>query len=55
MTCAEAQRWRSGTTVLPVVICVGDAEVARVFGTVLVAVANQGCLPVIMEVVAANN
>lgn len=41
---AEAERWGARVDVAPVVVGVGDVQVAGVFGTVGVGVANQGGL-----------
>lgn len=52
MTSAEAQRWAARTKVSPVVVGVGDAQVAAVLCTVVLAVSDQRSLPVVVEVCA---
>lgn len=47
---AESEGWPARSAVFPVVIRVGDAEMALVLVAVAVAVSDQGCFPVIMEV-----
>ena len=46
----ETKRWATGVDVVPVVVVVCDAEVSSVFGGVGVGVANEGCLPVVVDV-----
>lgn len=50
VTCSEADRWGAGVYVVPVIVGVCDAEVAFIFGGVLVWVADQRSFPVIMDV-----
>lgn len=50
MASAESQQRGSRVDVLPVVVRVGDAEVAGVFIRVVVTVPDQGCLPMVMKV-----
>jgi len=49
---AESERWPARSAVFPVVVCVGDAEMALVLAAVAVAVSDEGCFPVVMEVCA---
>lgn len=42
---AEADRREAGVDPLEVVVVVGDTELARVFASVVVGVADQGALP----------
>lgn len=44
VACAEPERWGTRVDVAPVVVRVGDVQVAGVFSTVGVGVANQGGL-----------
>jgi hypothetical protein len=44
---AEAERRRARADVIPVVVVVGDTEVALVLGAVVVGMADEGCLPLI--------
>lgn len=48
---AEAPRGTAGARVAPVVVVVGDVQVAKVDVAQGVAVADEGRLPVVVEVV----
>lgn len=54
MAGAEAERWTARVEVRPVVVVVGDAEMASVFGAVAVRVADERCLPVVVDVGVAH-
>ena len=46
---SEAEGWRARVDVVPEVVVLGNAEVALVFVSVAVRVADQRCLPVVVE------
>lgn len=50
MASAKADRWGTRVDVVPVVIVLGDTEVAGVFRSVAVAVSDQVGLPVVVDV-----
>lgn len=49
MAGAEAEGWTARVQVVPVVVIEGDAEVALVFVTIAVRVADQRGLPVVVD------
>jgi propanediol utilization protein len=50
MGSTEAEQGHTGVDVLPVVVGVSDAQRALVFAAVVVAVTDQACLEMIVEV-----
>lgn len=54
MAGSEAERRSTGVQVLPVVVVVGNSEMASILSRVAVRVSNKGCLPVVMEVVVGD-
>lgn len=46
----ETDGWTAGVEVLQVVVGVGDVEVTGIFGLVAVRVADEGCLPMVVDV-----
>lgn len=51
---AESYRWTARPDILPVVVGIGDAQVAAVLIAVVLAVTDEGGLPVVVEVDATG-
>lgn len=54
MAGTEADGRCAGVDVVPVVVVLGDSQVSGIFGAVGVAVANQRCLPVVVDVAVGD-
>jgi hypothetical protein len=50
VTSAVSQAGRTRADVRPVVVVLGDMKMSGILSGVVVAVANQRCLPVVMEI-----
>lgn len=54
MACSEANGGGAGVDVVPVVVCISNAEVSSVFISVAVRVADQGSFPVVVKECVRN-
>ena len=54
MASSESQRWCSAANVEPVVVVLCNVEMSGIFSGVVVAVSDERCLPVIVEVGIGN-
>lgn len=50
MASAKSERWATGAKILPVVIGIGNAKVAGVFGSIVITVPHETRLEMIMKV-----
>jgi hypothetical protein len=53
--CTKADGWQARVDVIPVIVVVGDSQVASILGRVAVRVTDQGALPVVMEVIPRSS
>lgn len=50
MDCAESQAGSSASDIQPVVVVHGNSKMSGIFGSVIVAVANERDFPVVVEI-----